>query len=213
VQYCLAAVCYLCMLQCIAITWNAKQEILSSRCVYLISRKNMDFDFLPFQDIEIDEWLINWCESHGDMILLLYFHMLFYKRQYLPALISTYLSYFHFFTVLHTVIRQQPNPLKLQFPGRVGWLYCNKAFASGGINWFKQPLAWNIREVEQYHKFPLNVRQSLISLRALYCHTMSKLNLKREHKEVSWIIYKVQGKVSTPEEMEAEKWRWRCFSL
>jgi hypothetical protein len=40
----------------------------------------MDFDFLPFQDIEIDEWLINWCESHGDMILLLYFHMLFYIK-------------------------------------------------------------------------------------------------------------------------------------
>jgi hypothetical protein len=34
-----------------------------------------------------------------------------------------------------------------------------------------------------------------------------RLNLKREHTEVSWIIYKVQGKVSTHEEMEAEKWR------
>jgi hypothetical protein len=33
----------------------------------------MDFDFLSFENVEIDEWLLNRCAGHGYMNLLLYF--------------------------------------------------------------------------------------------------------------------------------------------
>lgn len=51
--------CLLSLYACVcSYKWNAKQEILSSSCIYLISRKYTDFEFYPFQDIERNWWMI-----------------------------------------------------------------------------------------------------------------------------------------------------------